>query len=501
MSFTSAKGENVDKLLNKVLSSLYFDDEDSNSHIPAIISTLYEVASFVNSRAATSAAVSIEHVCDICEQAAEICERIFKPLLREAPGTNDIETQIGMCQSKLREASRDAAVSVSVSSMPAIAEKWALSNRSQIFDAIVAPLPQLKKYSWTCEAFIQAGTGLKVVALLCSSGKSEILSVLWVFTQFFAAVSPTQLASSCPELYTIFLRCSRGSKNFNFASAGANAIPVPDVLTSLTASCQKLLRSFATDCSQVDRAKGITDFTDSLVSNPSVMTMASSFLHLRSLRKSLVGSLRSVWILFQRIGHTSIVRLSLLLELKRFLDAIYFLKHLQRSCLNLQEIDDADIAMIVDFCVAGLISQASKTLPSVSYLHSSPSGATLLFTACCCSSINRSVSGADFSKILHAALAPTQVSENEMEVAVSTFATIFECFGKSFTVDVELHSEAVTTFLAKSQFLLSHPGVVQDVAPCIQQLASMIGPVLTTNPKLLGSSFHPVFSQYVQHFS
>ena len=486
MSITSANGENVDKLLNKVLSSLYFDDEDSTSHIPAIVSTLYEVASFVNSRGAASAAVSIEYARDVCEQAAEICDRIFSPLLREVPGVNEIEKQIEMCSSKLREASRD--VSVSVSSMPAIAEKWATSNRSQIFDAIVAPLPQLKRYSWTCEAFTQAGTGLKVVALLCSAGKSEISSVLWVFSQFFAAVSPTQLASSCPELYKIFMRCSCGSRKFNFASAGANIIPVPDVLTSLTASCQKLCQAFATDCSHVDRAKGISDFSNSIVANPTVVATASSFLYLRSVRKSLAGSLGSVSKFFQTIGHASTVRLSLLLELKRFLEATYLLKHLQRSCLNFQGSDAADVALIVDFCVAGLISQASKTLPSVS----SPLGATLLFTACSCSSINRSVPGADFSKILYAALAPPQVSENEMELAVSTFASIFECFGKSFTVDVESHSAAVTMLLAKSQFLLSHPTVAQDVAPRVQQLASLIGPVLSANPKLLGPSFDPV---------
>jgi hypothetical protein len=493
MSITSANGENVDKLLLKVLSLLYFDDGDSTSKIPAIVSTLYEVASFVNSRAAASAAVSIEYARDVCEQAAEICERIFQPLLQEVSVANELDKQIDMCSSKLREASRDVPVSVSVSSMPAIAEKWATSNRSQIFDAIVAPLPQLKRYSWTCEAFTQASTGLKVVALLCSSGKSEILSVLWAFAQFFAAVSPTPLASSCPELYKIFMRCSCGSRKFNFASAGANAIPVPDVLTSFTASCKKMCLAFASDCSHVDRAKGITDFTSSIVANPTVLAIASSFLHLRSVRKSIAGSFGSASKFFQTIGHTSTVRLSLLLEHKRFLDATYLLKQLQRSCLNLQGGDDAEVAMIVDFCVAGLISQASKTLPSVS----SPLGATLLFTACSCSSINRSLPGADFSKILYAALAPPQVSENEMELAVSTFALIFECFGKSFTVDVESHSAAVTMFLAKTQFLLSHPSVSQDVAPLVQQLASLICPVLSANPKLLGPFFDPVFSYHL----
>jgi hypothetical protein len=487
MSATSANGENVDKLLNKVLSSMNFDDGDSTSHITAIISTLYEVASFVNSRVAASAAVSIEYAREICEQAAEICDRILKRLLQEVPGASDIDAQIEMCSSKLREASRD--VSVSVISMPAIAEKWAASNRSKIFDAIFAPLPQLKRYSWTCEAFTQASIGLKLIALLCSSEKSEILSVLWVFTQFFAAVSSAQLVSSCPQLYQIFMRCSSGGRKFNFISAGVNAITVPGVLSGLTSAFKTLCQAMASESSHVDRAKGISDFSNSIVADPTVLSIASSFLYLRSVRKSLAGALGSVSKFFQTIGHASTVRLSLLLEHKKFLDATYLLKHLQQSCLNLKGNDVADVALIVDFCVVGLISQASKTVPSLFC----PLGATLLYTACSCSSINRSVPGAEFSKILYAAVAPAHVSENEMELAVSTFALIFECFGKSFTVDVELHSAAVTMFLAKTQFLVLHASVAQDIAPRVQQLASLIGPVLRANPKLLGPSFGTVF--------
>jgi len=482
---TSSYGENMDKLLSKVLSSLYIDDEDSTNPIPAIVGTLFEIASFVNSRSAASAAVSGENARENCEQVAEICDRIFAPLLRGVQGLNDVEKQIQHCSRKLRE----AAASAPISAMPAIAEKWATSNRSQIFEAIVAPLPQPKNYTWTFEAFTQAGTGLKVLTLLCSSDNSVIVSVLWVLAQFFCAVSPTQLASSCPELYKLFTRCSCGSRKLNFITIGTGAIAVPDVLTSLTSSCQKLCQTFSPECSHVDRAKGISDFSISIVANPAALTIASSFLHLRSVRKSLAGSFGSVLKFFQNVGHMNTVRLSLLLELKRFLDAAYLLKHLQRSCLNHNGSDDADIALIVDFCVAGLISLACKSLPSVSC----PLGATLLFAVCSCSSVNRSVTGADFSKILYAALAAPQahfleVSEKEIELAVSTFAAVFQCFGKSFTVDVESHSASVMLFLEKSQCLMSHPGVAQDIAPRFEQLAALVGPVLRANPKLLGPS-------------
>ena len=477
---TSANGENVENLFSKVFSSLYLDDEDGTSHIPAVVGTLFEVASFMSSMAAASAAVSSENAREVCEQAAEICSRIFAPLLREGHGLNEVETQVEKCCRKLRE----AAESTPVSSMPAVAEKWAISNQSQIFDAIVAPLPQLKHYSWTCEAFTQAGTGLKVLDLLCSSGKSEILSVLWVVAQLFSSASPSQLASSCPELYTIFLRCSCGSRRFDFAAAGSNAIPAPYILTNLASSCQRMCQVFSSDCSHLERARGISDFAASIVTNPDSLTIASSFLHLRSVKKSLSGSFGSVSNFFKNVGHMNAVRISLLVELKRFLDATYLLKHLQRVCLNREGSDDADIALIVDFCVAGLISQACKSLPSIS----SPLGATILFAACSGSTVNRSVTGTDFSKILHAAIADPQVSENEMELAVLTLSAVFQCFGKPFTVDVESHSASVVLFLERCQTLQSHPEFAQDFAPRFQQLAALIGPVLSANPKLLGES-------------
>lgn len=473
---TSANGENVENLFSKVLSSLYLEDEDSTSHIPAVVGTLFEVASFMSSRAAAPDAVSSENARDVCEQAAEICNRVFAPLLREGHGWNEVEKQVEHCARKLRE----AAGSTPVSSMPVIAEKWAKSNRSQIFDAIVAPLPQLKYYSWTCEAFTQASTGLKVLGLLCSSEKSEILSVLWVVAQLFSSLaSPSQVASSCPELYKVFLRCSSGSRKFDFAAAGTNAIPTPDMLTSIASSCQRMCEVFSSHSSHLDRAKGISDFVASIVTNSASLTIASSFLHLRSVRKSLSGSFGSVSRFFQNVGHMNVVRLSLLLELKRFLDAIYLLKHLQRSCLNREGSDDTDIALIVDFCVAGLISQAWKSLPSCS----SPLGATLLFTACSGSTVNRSITGTDFSKILRAAIADPQVSEKEMELAVLTFSAVFQCFGKSFTVDIESHSASVVLFLERCQSLQC-----EDFASRFQQLAALIGPVLSANPKLLGES-------------
>jgi hypothetical protein len=477
---TSANGENVENLFSKVLSSLDLEDEDSTSHIPAVIGTLFEVASFISSRAAAPAAVSSQNARDVCEQAAEICNRIFAPLLREGHVWNEDEKQVENCSRKLLE----AADSTPVSSMPAIAEKWAISNRSQIFNTIVTPLPQLKHYSWTCEAYTQASTGLNVLDLLCSSGNSEILSVLWVVTQLFSSASPSQIASSCPELYKVFLRCSCGSRKFDFAAAGTNAIPTPDILTSLASSCHRMCQLFSSDCSHLDRAKGISDFAASIDTTSASLTIAASFLHLRSVRKSLSGSFGSVSRFFQNVGHMNVVKLSLLLELKRFLDATYLLKHLQRSCLNREGSDDADIALIVDFCVAGLISQACKSLPSVS----SPLGATLLFTACSGSTVNRSVTGTDFSKILREAIADPQVSEKEMELAVLFFSAVFQCFGKSFTVDIESHSASVVLFLERCQSLQCHPEFAQDFAPRFQQLAARIGPVLSANPKLLGES-------------
>jgi hypothetical protein len=485
----SVNGENVENLFSKVLSSLRLDGEDSTSHIPAVVDSLFEVASFMSSRAASSAAVSGENARDVCEQAAEICNMIFAPLLREGHGLNEVEKQVENCSRKLRE----AADSTPVSAMLAIAEQWAISNRSQIFDAIVAPLPQPKTYSWTCEAFTQAAIGLKVLDLLCSSGKSEILSVLWVVAQLFSSSSPSQVASSCPELHKIFLRCSCGSRKFNFAAAGTNAIPAPDILTSIASSCQIMCQVFSSDCSHLDRAKGVSDFSVSIIANPASLTVASSFLHLRCVKKSLSGSFGSVSKFFQNVGHTNAVRLSLLVELKRFLDATFLLKHLQRSCLNRKGGDDADIALIVDFCVAGLISQACKSLPSIS----SPLGATLLFAACSGSSVNRSVPGSDFSKILHAAIAAPQVSEKEMELAVMIFSAVFQCFGKSFTVDVESHSASVVLFLERCQSFQSHPEFAQDFAARFQQLVALIGPVLSANPKLLGESLPQFLLQHL----
>jgi hypothetical protein len=485
----SANGENVENLFSKVLSSLYLDGEERTSHIPAVVGSLFEVASFMSSKASASAAVYSENTRDVCEQAAEICNRIFAPLLQEGHGLIEVEKQIENCSRKLRE----AADSTPVSAMPAIAEQWAISNRSRIIDAIVAPLPQPKTYSWTCEAFTQACIGLKVLDLLCSSGKSEVLSVLCVLAQLFASVSPSQVASSCPELYKIFLRCSCGSRTFNFAAAGTNTIPVPDILTSIASSCQRMCHLFSSDCSHRDRAKGVSEFAVSIVANPASLTVASSFLHLRYVKKRLSGSFGSISKFFQNVGHLNAVRLSLLVELKRFLDATYLLKHLQRSCLNQKGSDDADIAVIVDFCIAGLISQACKSLPSIS----SPLGATLLFAACSGSSVNRSVTASDFSKILHAAIAAPQVSEKEMELAVMTFSAVFQCFGKSFTVDVESHSASVVLFLEKGQSLQSHPEFAQDFATRFQQLAALIGPILSANPKLLGASSTQVLLQHL----
>ena len=111
-----------------------------------------------------------------------------------------------------------------------------------------------------------------------------------------------------------------------------------------------------------------------------------------------------------------------------------------------------------------------------------------MFTACSGSTVNRSVTGTDFSKILREAIADPQVSEKEMELAVLTFSAVFQCFGKSFTVDIESHSASVVLFLERCQSLQCHPEFAQDFAPRFQQLAARIGPVLSANPKLLGES-------------
>ena len=84
-----------------------------------------------------------------------------------------------------------------------------------------------------------------------------------------------------------------------------------------------------------------------------------------------------------------------------------------------------------------------------------------------------------------------------MELAVLTLSAVFQCFGKPFTVHVESHSASVVLFLEKCQTLQSHPEFAQDFAPRFQQLAALIGPVLSANPKLLGESLTQFLMQHL----
>jgi hypothetical protein len=153
--------------------------------------------------------------------------------------------------------------------------------------------------------------------------------------------------------------------------------------------------------------------------------------------------------------------------------------------LNLDGIDEADVAFIVDFCVAGLCALASKTTPSVS----SPSGAQLIYTACSCTSINRSIPLKDFSKVLHVIVAAKDVSEMDSELAVSVFNSVYECFGKTFTVDVESYAAMAGQFLERcSEFFSVSTSTAQEFAPRVVKLIALIKPVLAQNPKLLGLS-------------
>ena len=180
-----------------------------------------------------------------------------------------------------------------------------------------------------------------------------------------------------------------------------------------------------------------------------------------------------------------VLRLQANVESRQFLECIFLLKHFQASCLNINGRDDADVAMILDFSVTGLIAFASKSIPSVF----SPLGAQLVFTACSCSTINRSIPLKDFSNVLHAAIAVKDISESDMEFAASTFNSVFECFGKTFSVDVETYSASVVLFLKRCSDFFSDrdrsaPG--QDFSPHVQKLIDLISPVLSQNPKLLG---------------
>jgi hypothetical protein len=474
-SIAATYSESPDKLLSKVISTLNIDDEDGTNRIPSIIDTLFEVSSIMCSKAAGSAML---YSREYCEQAAEICDRIIAPLLQ---GMDGIEQDIEHCTRRFYE----AAGSGGVSNMPAIAENWAKANRSQIFEAITSPLPELNDYSWTNEAFVQAWTGLKMLSLLCASTDSEIVSVIWISVQLLTAGSSvTDISISCPEFHRIFLRCSCGSRNFNFATIGSGIIPLPDFILSSAESCQNFCQTFYSECNSADRARGISDFSTRIVSNPTLLTVSSSFLHLRSFRKLLSGSFGSALKFFHSVGHVNVLRLSLLLEQNYFLEAIHLIKHFQRCCLNSHGSDDVDIALVIDSCVAGLICHASKALPSIS----SPSGATLLYTVCSCSSINRSLPIRKFSQVIHAAISAKQVSEIEMELAVSILNLVFECFGKSFSVDVESYSAAVMQFCERCRGFLSIQSVVdQELDSVVQKLIGLISPVLSLNPRLLGS--------------
>jgi hypothetical protein len=160
--------------------------------------------------------------------------------------------------------------------------------------------------------------------------------------------------------------------------------------------------------------------------------------------------------------------------------------------LNQEGSDSAAVALVVDFCVAGLIAHTSKELPSLS----SPSGANLLFTMCSCSSLNHTLPLKQFSEVLHAAIAPKDISQNDMELAVFLFNSVSECFGKSFSIDVESYSASVRQFLERSSvFLSTHASASQDFVPLVRKLTDWIGPVLSQNPKLLGSFSKIVFQE------
>jgi hypothetical protein len=470
--------ENASKLLSKVILSLGIDDEDDTNRIPFLVDALFEVAITLNSKASRNPAFAMSFAREFCEQIALACSQVLAPLLQ---GMDGVEKQIENCARRLKV----AATSDSVSNMEDIAEKWAKAHRSQIFEAIAAPLPQLNEYLWTSEAFAQAWIGLKILSLLCddSTADSEIVSVIWVYVQLL--IAGPSMTSSCPELNRIFLRCSGGSRNFNFAAAGSKAIPVPDIFIKSAESCRKLCQTFSSECGVMERAQGIAEFINNIVSNPTLLTTMSSFLHLRSIKQLLVGSYGSILKFFQCIGHVNILRLSLLLETKQFMECIFLVKHFQSSCLNLKGHDEADVAFIVDFCVAGLIAYASKSIQSVS----SPLGAQLMFAGCSCSTINRSVPLKDYSKVLHAAITAKDLSESDMELAVSMLNSVYECFGKSFSVDVESHAASLLQFLKRCAEFFSDrdrsaPG--QNFAPHVLKLIALISPVLDQNPKLLG---------------
>ncbi len=483
----SSHKESTDKLLSKVISKLNMDDEDGTNRIPSIIDTLFQVSSILHLKAASSA---MSYSREYCEQAAQICDQIFAPLLQ---GIDDTEKQIEHCSRRFHEVAGSV---VEVSNMSVIAENWAKANRSQIFEAISSPLPQLNDYTWTNEAFVQAWTGLKMLSLLCASTDSEIVSVIWISVRLLTAGSATDISISCPEFHRIFMRCSCGSRNFNFLTISPGIIPLPDFILSSAESCQNLCQTFHPECSVADRTRGISDFTTRIVSNPTLLTVSSSFLHLRSFRKLLSGSFGSALKFLYSVGHVNVLRLSLLLEKKFYLEAIFLLKHFQSCCLTRRGSNDADVALVVDFCVAGLISLAIKALPSVS----SPSSATLLYTVCSCSSINRSLPLRQFSQVMHAAISAKHVSEMEMELAVSIFNSVFECFGKSFTVDVESYSASVMQFFERCRGFLSDKSqsvAVQGFDSVVHKLIDLITPVLRLNPRLLGSFFTDFFQTFL----
>ena len=75
-----------------------------------------------------------------------------------------------------------------------------------------------------------------------------------------------------------------------------------------------------------------------------------------------------------------------------------------------------------------------------------------------------------------------------MELAVSILNLVFECFGKSFSVDVESYSAAVMQFCERCRGFLSIQSVVdQELDSVVQKLIGLISPVLSLNPRLLGS--------------
>lgn len=481
----SAHHDSADKLTHQVMSMLAIDDEDGTNRIPFIIDALVEVSQVMSSKGAKSSAASVPalHVNEVCYQAAQVCDSIFAPLLQDS---DDMDSEISKCSGKLLQAAGCA----EAANMPAVAENWAKSNRVQIFEAFSSTLPQLNNYSWSNEAFSQAWTGLKLLSLLCSAEESVVRSVVWVSVQLFTAVNNASFADLCPEFHKIFMRCSSGSRNFSFTNVGSGIIPVPDPVRSFSASFRDLCQTFVSECSAVERAQGIIKFTNSVVANPSLSTVLSSFLHLRSVRKLLAGSFGSVYKFFHDVGHISVMRLSILFEKKDFLGAAYLLKHLQSCCLNRDGSDDADVALIVDSVIVGLVTQGIKSLPSIS----SPSGASFLFAVCSCSSVNRSLPCKDLSKILHCAVSTKDVSKEDMELAVCTLCALFECCGKSFTVDVEVYSASFMRFLdGCSEFLLPQGPAVQWLTPLVQQLAALISPVLKQNPKLLGQSLFVTF--------